>query len=244
MKEKPQVVAQTTLEPDWNLVLMGEFALYRGEKRIRLTSDAERVLGFLAIQHLPITRSRVAGSLWTDRPQERASANLRSALWRVNRVSTSLVNSDGKVLSLGSIISLDLRKAKKAASSLSDGADLIDRMPTPDMFVGDLLPTWDYEWLIVERERHRQMCLHALENLAQASIDQGDFARALQTALTASDLDPLRETPHRLIIAVHLQEGNHSEALRHYRQFRRLLWSELQVDSSPLLRALMDNVLV
>lgn len=244
MKEKPQQVVQAASEPDWNLVLMSEFVLFRGEKRIQLTTDAERVLGFLAIQQLPVARSRVAGSLWPDRSHDRASANLRSALWRLNRISTSLVNADRKALSLSPIVSVDLRKAKRAASALIDGVDLTDSMPTPDVFVGDLLPTWDYEWLMVERERHRQMCLHALEKLAQALIDQGDFSRALQTALTAMDLDLLRETPHRLVIAVHLKEGNHSEAVRHYRHFRRLLWSELQVDSSPLLRAQMNDVLV
>jgi hypothetical protein len=30
----------------------------------------------------------------------------------------------------------------------------------------DLLPAWDDDWLVLERERHRQLRLHALENLS------------------------------------------------------------------------------
>jgi DNA-binding SARP family transcriptional activator len=45
--------------------------------------------------------------------------------------------------------------------------------------------------------------------------------------------EPLRESPHRLSVASHIAEGNHSEALQTYQSYRRLLDRELGVAPSP-----------
>src|SRR3712207_6610194 len=67
------------------LRLLGEFGLSAGPTRIALPSDAQRVLAFLALDGGRLPRAYVAGRLWPEAPQERASGNLRSALWRLRR---------------------------------------------------------------------------------------------------------------------------------------------------------------
>ncbi|MEA2141967.1 MAG: hypothetical protein QOI64_397, partial [Solirubrobacteraceae bacterium] len=43
----------------------------------------------------PAQRAFVAGSLWLDRPEDRAHANLRTALWRLRACGFPLVQTCG-----------------------------------------------------------------------------------------------------------------------------------------------------
>ena len=104
---------------------------------------------------------------------------------------------------------------------------------------GDLLPDWYDDWLTVERERFRQLRLHALESLAGDLADSGRFAAATDAALAAIASEPLRESAHRTLIKLHLAEGNAAEAVRQYRFYSGLLRGELGLDPSPTMQALV-----
>jgi DNA-binding SARP family transcriptional activator len=55
-------------------------------------------------------------------------------------------------------------------------------------------PDWYDDWLQMERERFRQLRLHALETLAERFVALGRHAQAIDAALAAVQVDPLRET--------------------------------------------------
>lgn len=103
----------------------------------------------------------------------------------------------------------------------------------------ELLPGWYDDWVIFERERLRQLRLHTLEALAQRLAQQHRFAAALDTALEAIRIEPLRESAHRVVIGIHLAEGNVVEAVRHYRFVRELLLEELGVEPSDQLTTML-----
>ena len=95
--------------------------------------------------------------------------------------------------------------------------------------------------MLVERERLRQLRIHALEQLATFLSELGRHAEALEAALAAVTAEPLRETAQRALIIVHLAEGNASEALRQYESYRRLLLENLGVEPSPTLQKLIAD---
>jgi DNA-binding SARP family transcriptional activator len=105
------------------------------------------------------------------------------------------------------------------------------------------LPGWYDEWVLVERERSRQLRLHALEAAAGEFIAQGRAGAAMHVALTAALVEPLRESCHRLIISIHLAEGNQAEAVRHYLAWRGLLRKELGIAPSSQIANLVDGIL-
>ena len=104
---------------------------------------------------------------------------------------------------------------------------------------GDLLPGWRDDWVIFERERLRQLRLHALDAFASQLAATGRYADALEFAIESARLEPLRESAHRTIIAIHLAEDNVAEALRHYEFFRTLLGTELGITPSPQLTGML-----
>ncbi|HEU5110095.1 MAG TPA: bacterial transcriptional activator domain-containing protein, partial [Micromonosporaceae bacterium] len=104
---------------------------------------------------------------------------------------------------------------------------------------GDLLPDWEDDWVLMERERFRQIRLHALENLADRLIDQGSYGEAVDAAMAAVASEPLRETAQRTLIRAYLTEGNTTDAVRQYRRYERLLSAELGIAPSTSLRDLL-----
>ena len=44
---------------------------------------------------------------------------------------------------------------------------------------GDLLPDWYDDWLMIERERLRQLRVHALEQLAERAMREGRYGHAI-----------------------------------------------------------------
>ena len=106
----------------------------------------------------------------------------------------------------------------------------------------DLLPDWYEEWVAAERERFRQLRLHALEALCRRLTGLGMFGTAIQAGLAAVAGEPLRETAQRTLIEAYMAEGNIAEAIRQYSTYRRTLFDDLGVDPSPTMVRLMGRL--
>jgi DNA-binding SARP family transcriptional activator len=104
---------------------------------------------------------------------------------------------------------------------------------------GDLLPDWEDEWLLADRERLRQMRLHVLEAVAEQLTGRGSFGLAMEAALAALRMDSLRESAHRTVISIHLAEGNISDARRAYDRCRRIMVRDVGVEPSPAITRML-----
>jgi DNA-binding SARP family transcriptional activator len=68
--------------------------------------------------------------------------------------------------------------------------------------------------VLVERERFRQLRLHALEALCRRLTGDGLHAEAVDAGIAAIAAEPLRESAHRALMSAHVAEGNRGEAMR------------------------------
>jgi DNA-binding SARP family transcriptional activator len=228
-----------------SLSLLDAFELRCAAVSIELPPSAQRLLALLALHERPLRRPHVAGTLWLDTPEERASANLRSSLWRLNRPGPKLVEATNLQLSLAPEIRVDVREAAAlahrllAASGPAEGADIdLD----PARLTGELLPDWYDDWVLIERERLRQLSLHALEALGERLLAAGRLGGALEAALAAVAMEPLRESAHRLLIKIHLTEGNAAEAIRQFELCRTLFRDQLGLAPSQELTRLVADL--
>jgi DNA-binding SARP family transcriptional activator len=120
---------------------------------------------------------------------------------------------------------IDLRPGSPSRSPAAAGPidgeelDLLDDRP----FGSEFLPGWYEEWVLVERERMRQLCLHALESIAARRAEHHMYGAAIQALLASIALDELRESPRRMMMAIHIAEGNPTEAIRHFDDYVLLL---------------------
>jgi len=223
--------------------MLGGFDLRCSGERVTLPPSAERVIAYLALHDGPATRPNVAGTLWLDVPEDRAMANLRSALWRLRRPGVPLVHAIGDHLELAPEVIVDLHEVSAMARSLLDGAMLAGNAELERLAGGgELLGDWYEDWVLVEREHFRQIRLQALERTAFELAASGRFGRAAESALAAVATEPLRESAHRALIWVHLAQGNHSEAVRQYCIYRRLMHEELGVEPSIQMEELIGII--
>lgn len=189
-------------------------------------------------------RTLIAGSLWPDVPEEHAHGSLRSALWRLQRVAPGLVSTPGDSLALAEGVSVDVQEVEEwALRALDSRADVEDIRVPRDVLRGDLLPGWYDEWVLLERERVRQVMLHTLDVAAERLAAAGRHVEALEAAYAALRMEPLRESAHRVLVRVHLSEGNAVEALRAYERFEQLLADELGVLPTARMTSLVSGLL-
>ncbi len=237
-----------------------------------LPHGAQRLIAQLCLCGHP-RREAIAGQLWPDVPEAHAHGSLRSALWRVQKAVPGLVVASGGGLRLARDVSVDAqeltvwahrvlgRRPPPDASSPEPGpagrpaVAHPARAPSPDddgtdpgipeiAFRGELLPGWYDDWVLLERERLRQLRLHALEAAAGRLAAAGRYGEAIEAAGAAMATEPLRESAHRALVRVHLAEGNLTEAVASYRAFRTLLADELGVKPTAQMNALVRGLSV
>lgn len=221
---------------------MDGFELRRGERIVSLPFSAQRLLAFVALHEHPVRRPYIAGQIWMDSSQEHANASLRTTLWRLRRPGCTLVDARGGGIGLARRVTVDVRdvaaRAERALAHRNEHDDIACLS-----HAGDLLPDWYDDWLVVVRERIRQLRLNALETMCEDLAASGSFAAAMEAGLAAVTAEPLRESAHRVVIQVHLAQGNVADALRQYHLFRHLLRDELQLVPSPVMRSLIESIL-
>ncbi|WP_369255263.1 AfsR/SARP family transcriptional regulator [Geodermatophilus amargosae] len=222
------------------VALLGGFWLGLGEDTVLdLPHGVQRLVAYLGLAHRP-ARAAVAGQLWPDVPEDQAHGSLRSALWRLQKAAPGVVDVTGGALCLARGVRVDVREAARWARRVLDRReDVPDAVPRDVELRGELLPGWYDDWVLLERERLRQLRLHAMEALADGLARHGRYGEAVQVAHDAVQVEPLRETAHRTLVRIHLAEGNLVEAVRAYESFRAALASEMGVSPSPRMEALL-----
>lgn len=236
-----------TVAPTSRITLLDGFSLQTVRAVSRslgedLPRGIQRLVAYLCLSERP-QRAAIAGLLWPNVPEGHAQGSLRSALWRLQKVAPGLVEASGGSLSLAESVRVDVRELDDWARQVQDPRSGVKEMNLPDVgLCGDLLPGWYDDWVLLERERLRQLRMHALEAVARRLADAGRYGDALQAAYAAMRAEPLRESAQRTVIRVHLAEGNVCEALQAYEQFRVLLADELGVQPSEQMARLVGGL--
>lgn len=226
------------------LSLINGFELRCDGRELVVPLSSQRLIAYLALRDRALLRIHVAGTLWMDSTEERSCANLRSVLWRLKGPAANAVRANASHAWLSPEVTVDLRDVVACARRLlrqPDDAAASDQFDSR-LLDGDLLPDWYDDWLLVERERLRQLRLHALETLAARATSHGRFGYAIDTALTAIQADPLRESAHRILIRAYIAEGNPCAAMGQFRDYSARIGRELGMAPSLQLREMISGL--
>jgi DNA-binding SARP family transcriptional activator len=220
--------------------VLHQFRVLRDSHHVWLPLGSQQLVARLVVEDRPCARAAMATVLWPERSDRDAATQLRRALWRLNRDVPGLIDRESRQLCLSAGVDVDLAEIHRLAEAVATGTQRVSAHAVR-LLESDLLSDWADPWLMSHRESLRQVRLHTLEALARNDLEAGRPGSALNAALAAVARDPLRESAHRIVIAAHLAEGNASEALRHYAQFRDLLWRELNLRPSTQLQAMLSE---
>jgi DNA-binding SARP family transcriptional activator len=224
-----------------SVTLLGEFALDSGGGQVGLPREAQRLVAYLALDGQERTREHVARRLWPDAGEHESLEILHGAIWWARRVG-AVIWTGGKCLQLSNRVSVDVNGLLALIQQLLDR-----RAPCPQHdldetpLTKELLPDWlDDDWVVVRRERLRQLCSHGLEALCHRLLAAGRPDEAVEAARAAVRVEPLREQAQRALIAAYVAQGYPVEAARQFRAYRELLWEELRLRPSAHLTDLVE----
>jgi DNA-binding SARP family transcriptional activator len=233
------LIAQDATDVPTILHLFGGPFVTFGPRRVDVPEGSKRLLVFVALHRGRVERRYAAGALWPAGDDVRAAGNLRSALWRLNGAGIDLLWADKFSLAMRKDVYVDSQVIGAWAARVIGGSACchdFGRLPWGADAL-DLLPGWYDDWALVERERVRQRLLHALEALSRQLVLLRRCAEAVEAAMMAVSVEPLRESAQRMLIEAHLAEGNWVEGRRSYEAYRAVLHRELGVEPNPDLTA-------
>ncbi|HEU5224176.1 MAG TPA: bacterial transcriptional activator domain-containing protein [Actinomycetota bacterium] len=219
--------------------------------------QARLLLVRLAAIHEAVPHVELADDLWGpdwppawDVALRALVSKLRALLVRVGAPGSLVSGSGSYALHLPAGAWLDLDAAAsgihRAETALADG-NLSDAagwaLAARAISSRPLLPGEEADWLERLRRHLAVIRLRSLEVLAEVWIAQGDPALAARDAAEAIDIDPYRESAHRLLIRSHLAAGDRGAAARALDTCRRVLADELGVTPSRGTTDLLDDAL-
>ena len=213
------------------LQLFGWWNLRVHDQQVLLCRREQAVVAFLALRGCR-PRSHIAGILWPNATEERALTSLRAAVLRTRRTVAGLLEVRRTTLGLHPDVHVDVDEVHRVAGEVARRPDHAPHHALGVLAGDDLLPGWYDDWVLVERERLRNLRLSALETLAQRALARGDTELGASAARMATLIEPLRERAHALVVRAHLIAGNRPEAIRQFSAYRRLLREELAIAPS------------
>ena len=242
MSVQPSAEAARVTSGEPRLCLFGGPHIVESGARKDIPEGSKRLVVFVALHGGLVDRRQAAGALWPNGDDERASGNLRSALWRLKGAGIDVLRASKYLLWLHPGTEVDVTSTCEWATRIIDGATVPGDLEirTQALACADLLPGWYDDWVIFERERLRQRLLHALEELSRQFAQQCRWSRAVEAAMTAVSMEPLRESAQRALVEAHLAEGNLVEARRCVSSYRRLVEEELGVSPSMALVSMVE----
>ena len=214
------------------LRMLDGFELTWGAQRLQLLPCCERLVAYVALKPPAVHRSLIVGDLWPESSESCATASLRSAVHRLVRCcDATVIVSTRTHLQLAPSVHVDVMTQHSAVLAIEAQPEA-DAPPLQviDALIGELLPGWYEDWVGVERERLRNRRLHALEIVSRRFSRANRHTAAIDAALAALAVDPLRETAHRAVVEAHLAEGNRAEARRRWLSYRSLVLRRLRLE--------------
>jgi DNA-binding SARP family transcriptional activator/predicted ATPase len=220
---------------------------------VGLSGRSQRLLAYLLLhRRQPQPRERLAFQLWPDSGDAQARANLRKELSQLRRTLPSIdryLSVTGKTLQwlAEADYSLDVaafetacRQAQQAPQAGSQRTALEQAV---EHYGGDLLPDFDDEWVLPDRERLRQLYGQSLEELVTLLTVQQDYRSAIAYGQRWLRCDRLNESAYAALMRLYGHTGDRASALQTYHQCMALLREELGLDPSPTTRQLYDALL-
>jgi DNA-binding SARP family transcriptional activator/predicted ATPase len=197
------------------------------------SAKTQALLAYLACTRQRHTRDALAAMFWGETSDEAAKTSLRQSLANLKKLAEPylLIEREAVEFDTHASYALDVQDFELGArGDLNAQRDAISR------YKGDLLkglvvknaPEFE-EWLVVERERLRQLAANTLRHLAHAEAQTGEMAQAITYLQSLVALDPLDEPAHRQLMLLLARNGQRAAALAQFEACKRALDKELGV---------------
>src|SRR5262245_38172500 len=252
------------------LSLLGKLQISREGKPVTgfVSSKAQALFCFLAVTGRPHDRQTLATLLWGDMPEVEARTNLRTVLANLRKLLEPYLEISRETVCFNRRsfywLDVELFQAALSAAGLSEKTpELPEFSESPEtskiylqplrqaleLYRGDFLEGFSVrealafeEWMLIQRERLRQLAMQGLFKLAREHTVRVEYAAAMDYTSRLLALEPWREEGHRQMMTLLAKSGQRSAALAQYENCRRILAEELGVEPDAATQALYERL--
>lgn len=225
--------------------LLGRFEVSRGGKILR-QSDWKRRKASALLQRLALERRLLKDQaiefLWPGSSPKTGANNLYRTIHALRSTLDSALGADtaqatfafsNSVLTITDFVWVDAHEFKRLCTSRfpdDKDKDYKSLKSAIELYTGDLLPDALYEeWTQSHRSSLIRLFHQASLNLAEHSIEIGDFQEAINLLSELLEKDHVDGTVHRELMRAYALAGRRHEALRQYQAYVEVLASELDI---------------
>jgi DNA-binding SARP family transcriptional activator len=241
------------VNPTLRIRLLGDFLLLVDDTPVTtvIIPRLQSLFAYLLLHRdAPQDRSHIAFLLWPDSTEAQAHTNLRKLLYQLRQAlpaTEHFLHVDNRSLqwraAQDASWTLDVLEFEQALAR-AEQAEHVQETTTQrkaleralHLYRGDLLPNCYDEWILPERDRLRQLFVHAAERLIALLEQERDYAGAIGVAQRLLRYDPLQEAIYRNLMRLHALHGDRAAALRVYHNCATTLERELGIEPSKATR--------
>lgn len=154
---------------------------------------AALLIAYLADHGQPVSRSSIAGLLWSDLTEERARANMRVTLTRARSVLSDRLRGDRTQVWLDGPVELDTHLIENGTPEDASRAYRGDYLAGLD---GDDLGLFD-DWLRQRRQTLHTAAMRQLSLGCDTAMEEGEWIEARSLSERLVGLEPWNEGAHR-----------------------------------------------
>lgn len=238
--------------------LLGYFQVFRAGRLIPdqawRSQNTKGLLAYLAVKEVA-RREALMKAFWLACDHQTARANLCSTMRYVRQALRGPREPDGAVVYSGGMYrfqpqggyTLDIAQFQgwiDQARNTSDDATAIDFYRSAvQLYRGELLEGFAYDWVPPLRQRLRSQYLEARLALANDCYRQGRYHQCLDHCQELLGGDTASEVAHQLAIRTYLKLGQREAAIRQCQELKRVFAMTLKAPLSPESRALCQTLL-
>ena len=220
------------MEIRWTIQLLGRLAACDGEReitRFRTRKTAELLACLALHRNRDHSRDTLLELLWPEQRLEDARNSLSVALNSLRRQfeppgtpAGAFLLADRTHIRLPPDVCITdaerFETALNGAETAEDPAERVRRLSEAvALYSGDLLPGYDSDWILTERQRLHGLHWNVLRRLVKELTALRAYDRALDMAHRAAQCDPLHEGAARDLMRLYAALGQTGDALEVYR---------------------------
>jgi DNA-binding SARP family transcriptional activator len=164
----------------FTITMLGGFEVYRDDQLLDLPPSCRRLVALAALKRRAVPRAWMCRVLWPTTRPDRATARLRTTLWRLRPLGAdALLTVNPRSIAITPDVRVDWYDAVDLIGQLlghieADEPDLdLTAELMPLLRAGALLDGWTDEWNACARSTYRDLRLDALDELVGAWMGNG-----------------------------------------------------------------------
>lgn len=168
------------MSEQFTITMLGGFEVYRDGQLLDLPPSCRRLVGLAVLKRRSVPRSWLCRTLWPTTRPDRATARLRTTLWRLRPMGAEdMLTVNPQSIAIAPGVSVDWYDSVELIGQLlgRHGPARPDRDVAAELLPllrsGALLEGWTDDWSAYARDTYRELRLDALDTLMGACAQNG-----------------------------------------------------------------------